>query len=268
MVKSIVDKQHKQSFMHNTLSAGVLLIGNELLSGSIQDKNLAHIAITLEQRGIRVRETRIVPDIESEIMAAVNQLRSKFDYVFTTGGIGPTHDDITSDSIAAAFGVANVVQQDVYDIIQAYLDQKGVEFTPAAQRMAYAPQGAEMIQTKHSIVPGYRIDNVFVMAGVPSIMRMMLDGIIEQLQTGLAILSSAVHANVGEGEIAAALEAIQNAHPDIDIGSYPQEKNSTISDYRVIFMVRGTDQTQINQVCDEILAACKKGNYDAIRIEK
>jgi len=253
--------------MQNTLTAAVLLIGNELLSGSIQDKNLAHIAISLEQRGIRVRETRIVPDIEDEIVDALNQLRNKFDYVFTTGGIGPTHDDITSDSIAKAFGVKNVVQQDVFDIIQAYLNDKGVEFTKAAQRMAYAPEGAEIIKTDHSIVPGYRIDNVFVMAGVPSIMRMMLEGIIQELKTGLAILSSAVHANVGEGEIAAALEKIQLANTNVDIGSYPQEKDSSISDYRVIFVVRGTDQAEIDNVCDEILNACLAGNYQAVRIQ-
>ncbi len=254
--------------MKNTLTAGVLLIGNELLSGSIQDKNLAHIAITLEQRGIRVRETRIVPDIEDEIVDALNQLRKKFDYVFTTGGIGPTHDDITSDSIAKAFGVENVLVQEVYDTINNYLQQKGVEFTPAAQRMAHAPEGAKMVKTEHSIVPAYRIENVFVMAGVPSIMRIMLDNIVKELKTGMTILSNTVHANVGEGEIAAALEAIQLENQDIDIGSYPQDKNSTFSDYRVIFVVRGTDQNEVDEACDKILTACHQGNYEAIRVNK
>ena len=254
--------------MKNTLSAGVLLIGNELLSGSIQDKNLAHIAITLEQRGIRVRETRIVPDIEDEIVDALNQLRGKFDYVFTTGGIGPTHDDITSDSVAKAFAVENVLVQEVYDIINGYLTQKGVEFTPAAQRMAYAPQGAHIIKTERSIVPGYRIDNVFVMAGVPSIMQVMLESIVKELKTGLTIHSSAIHANVGEGEIAAALEAIQLENENIDIGSYPQDKNSNLSDYRVIFVVRGTDQSEIDIACDKIISACQQGNYEAIRVDK
>jgi len=251
--------------MKNTLSAAVLLIGNELLSGSIQDKNLAHIAKTLEVRGIRIRETRIVPDIESEIVDAVNQLRAKFDYLFTTGGIGPTHDDITSDSIAAAFKVANVIQQDVFDGINNYLTNKGVEFTKAAQRMAYAPQGAQMINTDKSVVPGYRIDNVYVMAGVPRVMRIMLDAIVADLKTGLQIHNAEVHANVGEGEIAAALEAIQLKHPDIDIGSYPQDEDSTISDHRVIFMVKGTDKKSINQTCDDILNACVDGGYQAIQ---
>lgn len=252
--------------MKNTLSAAVILIGNELLSGSIEDKNLSHIAKTLEVRGIRVRETRIIPDIESEIVDAVNTLRAKHDYVFTTGGIGPTHDDITSDSIAAAFGVQNIIVKDVFETIKNYLDSKGVEFTPAAQRMAHAPEGAEMINTDHSIIPGYRISNVFVMAGVPRIMRMMLEGVIEHLDTGLAIHNAYVHANVGEGEIAAALEDIQSQHPDVDIGSYPQDKDSTISDYRVIFVVKGTETLELDQTCEEILQACTNGGYKAIKI--
>lgn len=252
--------------MKNTLTAAVVLIGNELLSGSIEDKNLAHIAKTLEVRGIRVRETRIIPDIESEIIDAVNTLRAKHNYVFTTGGIGPTHDDITSDSIAAAFGVPNVIQQDVFNIIANYLESKGVEFTPAAQRMAHAPEGAEMINTEHSIIPGYRIENVFVMAGVPRIMKLMLQGIIEHLDTGYKIHNAYVHADVGEGEIAAALEAIQHNHPDIDIGSYPQDKDSTISEYRVIFVVKGTDLNEISQTCDEILNACNDGGHTAVKI--
>ncbi len=252
--------------MKNTLSAAVILIGNELLSGSIEDKNLAHIAKTLEIRGIRVRETRIIPDIEAEIVDAVNTLRAKHDYVFTTGGIGPTHDDITSDSIAAAFGVKNIVVQDVFDTIKSYLDSKGIEFTVAAQRMAHAPEGAEMIYADSSIIPGYRIGNVFVMAGVPRIMRIMLDGIIRHLKTGLAIHNAYVHANVGEGEIAASLEEIQHQHPNIDIGSYPQDKDSTISDYRVIFVVKGTEKSELEETCQQILDACEHGGYEATKI--
>ena len=250
--------------MQNTLSAAVLLIGNELLSGSIQDLNLSHIATRLEERGIRVRETRIVPDIEEDIVDAIDALRTRFQYVFTTGGIGPTHDDITSDSIAKAFSVPNVIQQDVFDSMKAYLDSKGAEFTPAAQRMAYAPEGAEMIYAQQSMIPGYRMDNVYVMAGVPRIMQIMLGGIIEQLDTGVAIVNKKIHANVSEGEIAAALEIIQNQHPDIDIGSYPQDKGSTLSDYRVVFMVKGTDEQDVDATCSEILEACSAGKFDAI----
>ncbi len=252
--------------MKNTLTAAVLLIGDELLSGSIQDENLGHIAKILERRGIRVRETRIVPDVEVEIVDAVNALRTRYDYVFTTGGVGPTHDDITSDSIATAFGVKNVVQQDVFDLIQSYLDEKGVAFTPAAQRMAYAPEGAEIIYSEQSIVPGYRVANVFVMAGVPRIMKIMLDAIIESLDIGQEILSREVHANVSEGEIAAALEAIQHKYADVAIGSYPQDPDSKRSNYRVVFVVRGTQSGELSLVCDEILAACRDGGYEAVGV--
>ena len=249
--------------MQNTLTAAVLLIGNELLSGSIQDLNLAHIATRLEERGIRVREARIVPDIQSEIVDAVNALRAKYQYVFTTGGIGPTHDDITSDAVAAAFGVDNVIQQDVFDTIAHYLNSKGIEFTPAAQRMAHAPEGARMIRTDQSVIPGYCVDNVYVMAGVPSIMRKMLDGIISELDTGIAIVNKKIHANVGEGEIAAALEAVQTRYPQIDIGSYPQDRGSTMSEYRVVFIVKGTDEYTIDTACREILDACHAAGHDA-----
>lgn len=251
--------------MKDTLRAAVLLIGDELLSGSIQDVNLAHIAKTLEQRGIRVRETRIVPDIEDEIVDSVNQLRAKYDYVFTTGGIGPTHDDITSDSIAKAFGVKNVIQQNVFDAFKAYLDSKDREFTPAAQRMAYAPEGAEMIETGGSAIPGYRVDNVFVMAGVPRIMQAMLAASLDRLAVGSAILNGSVHANVMEGEIAQALSEIQSTHTEVDIGSYPQDPLTSNSIYSVIMVVRGVDQLEIDTVCNKILFACEKGGHEAVR---
>ena len=254
--------------MKNTLNAAVLLIGNELLSGSIQDQNLSHIALKLEEKGIRVRETRIIPDIEEEIVYAVNHLREKYDYVFTTGGIGPTHDDITSDSIAKAFGVKNVIQDDVFKLIQGYLEKKGAEFTPAVQRMAYAPEGAEIMPATDSIIPGYRIGNVFVMAGVPRVMQIMLTSIIEILETGQPVISESVHADVSEGQFAASLEKIQSRYPDIDIGSYPQDIDSKISNYRVIFVIRGTDVDQVNDVREQILQACKKMNIEAVYIPK
>lgn len=249
--------------MKQTLSAAVILIGDELLSGSIRDENLAHIAQTLENHGIRIRETRIVPDVEEEIVAAVNALRARYSYVFTTGGVGPTHDDITSDAVAKAFAVPNVVQQDVFALIKSHFDNKGIDFTPAAQRMAYAPQGAEILPSEHSIIPGYRIDNVFVMAGVPRIMRLMLTAIIGKLECGAPIISRLVHANVSEGEIAADLERIQNQHHDVDIGSYPQDPGSQRSRYRVIFSVRGTESATIEAVCAEIKAACETGGHEA-----
>ena len=250
--------------MNNTLSAAVILIGNELLSGSIQDKNLAHIAKTLEHRGIRIRETRIIPDIEEEIIDAVNHLRQKFDYVFTTGGIGPTHDDITSDSIAAAFKVKNVVQEEVFNKIDQRFKEKNIPFTKAAQRMAYAPESSEIIKTEHSIIPGYRIENVFVMAGVPSIMRLMLEGVVNYLDTGMQIHNLSIHANVGEGEIAESLEKIQASYPQIDIGSYPQDKNSEFSKYRVIFVFKGTDLGELSEARDKVMTILESRNIEAM----
>lgn len=250
--------------MKNTLSAAVVLIGNELLSGSIQDKNLAHIAKKLEFRGIRVRETRIIPDIEEEIVEAINHLREKFDYVFTTGGIGPTHDDITSDSIAAAFKLNNVVQVDVFNKIEQRFKEKNIPFTKAAQRMAYAPEGSEIIKTEHSIIPGYRIENVFVMAGVPSIMRLMLEGVINYLDTGMQIHNMSIHANVGEGEIAESLEQVQTNYPLIDIGSYPQDKNSEFSEYRVIFVFKGTDLEELSEAREKVMEILVSRNIRAM----
>lgn len=252
--------------MKNTYSAAVLLIGDELLSGSIRDENLTHISTTLEARGIRVREARIVPDTEDDIVEALNALRNRYDYVFTTGGVGPTHDDITSDSIAKAFGVKNVVQPSVFNLIQHYLDSKNLPFTPAAQRMAHAPEGAEIISADDSIVPGYRINNVFVMAGVPRIMRMMLDAIVETLSVGAPVLTREVHANIGEGEIAADLEKIQNAYPTIAIGSYPQDFGSTRSNYRVVFVVKGTELSELESVCDQIHIACTKQGAETVNL--
>ena len=160
----------------------------------------------------------------------------------------------------------SVIQQDLFDEFKAYLDRKGIEFTNAAQRMVYAPLGAEMIKTKQTALPGYRIENVFVMAGVPRIMRIMLEAIVERLKIGNAILSSTVHANVREGEIAESLAQIQLSYVDVAIGSYPQDKDSKISDYSAIFVVRGVDQQVIDEVCEAILAACHTGGYEAIRV--
>jgi len=250
--------------MNNTLTAAVLLIGNELLSGRVQDLNLSHLSITLELRGIRVREARIVPDIEEEIIDALNHMRQKFDYVFTTGGIGPTHDDITSDSIAKAFNLNNVIQPKPMAALERYFNTKGVQFTEAAARMAYAPEGAELFCNTDGIAQAYRINNVFVLPGVPSIMRNMLELVVDQLKAGRTILTGTVQTNASESEIAKPLALIQERHNTVDIGSYPQDKNSEFSDYRVIFMVKGTDLEEIQITCDKILAACKDRGHDAI----
>lgn len=249
--------------MSNELTAAVLLIGNELLSGSIQDCNLQHIAKTLETRGIRIMESRTVLDIQTEIVTSLNALRSRYDYVFTTGGIGPTHDDITSEAVAAALGVKLTIHNKLDKQLGDYLSNKGVEYNKETRKMAHTPEGAELIQSSHSIIPCYRIENVFVLAGIPSIMQFMLDDCLPYLASGAPVLSKEVHANVREGQIAAALTEIQTQYPQVDIGSYPQETNSNRSDYHVIFVVRGTEEKTIDQVCRLIYEACDNDGYAA-----
>lgn len=243
--------------MKNTKSAGVILIGNELLSGSIQDANLPHLAKQLESHGIRIHETRIILDIEQEIVKSVNELRIRYDYVFTTGGIGPTHDDITCESIAAAFGVELEIQQSVWDLLEQRLSAKGIEFNEIAQRMAKAPKGAKTIDCGTGTIPCYQMDNVFVLAGVPRIMRAMVQCILPELDTGNKIISGKVHASVTEVEMALALYEIQLQYPSVDIGSYPQEKDSPYSKYPVVFIVRGTEREVIANVCDAIATAAR-----------
>lgn len=241
--------------MNKAKTTGVCLIGNELLSGSVVDDNLHYIALQLKERGIRVCETRIVADIEQDIVDAVNALRARYDYVITTGGIGPTHDDITSDSIACAFGVQNVINQDAFSMLKGHFDNKGIEFTKAAQRMAHAPQGAELLISKASAAPAYRIENVFVLAGVPSIMRKMLDAALPLFEASEPIISQSIHAKASESNIAHALDDIQKQFPHIDIGSYPQPLSA---EYSLTFIVQGTDKSAIESVCQRIASACDK----------
>jgi len=245
--------------MKNVKTVGVCLIGNELLSGSVIDENLHHIAQLLKPRGVRVSETRIVPDIENEIIGAVNALRRRYDYVITTGGIGPTHDDITSDSIAAAFGVGNVINQEAFDTLKWHFDKKGIEFGNAAQRMAYTPEGASLIKNQASPAPGYRIDNVFVFAGVPSIMRSMLEAALPLFEASDPIISKSIHAKTMESVVAKELDAIQSLIPDIEIGSYPQPKSAP---YSVKFIIQGTQENLIDQACEQIGSACDRLNIE------
>src|SRR5690606_24325232 len=172
--------------------------------------------------GIDLKEVRIVSDDEADIVEAVNALRQRYTYVFTTGGIGPTHDDITADSIAKAFGVPCEYDEKAFALLGAHYAQRGVEFTESRKRMARMPRGAEHIDNPVSVAPGFRIDNVHVMAGVPSIFQAMLDNVVPTLRTGQKLLSETVHCPFGEGLIGGPLTEIQKAHPDTTIGSYPK----------------------------------------------
>jgi molybdenum cofactor synthesis domain-containing protein len=200
-------------------TAAVLLIGDEILSGRTQDANLVYIARFLAAFGIDICEARVARDVESEIAAAINALRERFTYVFTTGGIGPTHDDITADAVGRAFGVA--VDHNPEALALLAPRYKPGEFNEMRRRMARVPEGAVLIRNSVSAAPGFQIANVFVLAGVPMIMRAMLEDVGPRLAKGRVIVSRTISAHVGEGRIAAGLAQIQRENPLVAIGSYP-----------------------------------------------
>jgi molybdenum cofactor synthesis domain-containing protein len=230
-------------------TAAVLIIGNEILSGRTQDVNLNHIAKQLAARGIRLAEARVVPDIEDDIVAAVWALSTKYNYLFTTGGIGPTHDDITVDAIAKAFGRPVVVHPEA----QARLEKHyGVgKVSDARLRMARVPEGAKLVDNPVSAAPGIRMGNVFILAGVPAIMRAMVDGIVPTLPGGPVVLSRSIACEVAESVLAEPLGAIQAVHPDVDIGSYPWFRAGR---FGVSLVARGTDAAVLDVVAGEIAA--------------
>ncbi len=206
---------------NSVVTAGMVVIGNEILSGRTKDANVAFVGESLNEIGIQLMEVRIVPDITAEIVAAVNALRTKFDYVFTTGGIGPTHDDITAESIAAAFGKPAVYHPTSYAILEETLKRRGREFTDARKRMALTPEGADVIENDLGVAPGFVMENVYVMAGVPQVAQSMFRAAAPHLRRGQIKRSRSIATHVPEGEIAAGLEAIQHQYADADIGSYP-----------------------------------------------
>lgn len=221
----------------DVVTAAFLVIGDEILSGRTKDKNIGFLADYLTALGIDLKEVRIVPDEKPEIIGAVNALRARYDYVFTSGGIGPTHDDITAESIADAFGVALNLDPRAVAIMEPHYPPG--QFTPARQRMAQIPEGADLIENKVSKAPGFRIENVHVMAGVPSIMQAMMDALAPSLKTGKKMLSETVAADMPESRIAERLAAIQDAHPQTLIGSYPR---ATDGKFTTQIVIRSRDE--------------------------
>ena len=203
------------------VTAALLVIGDEILSGRTKDKNIGYIAEYLTAVGIDLREVRVVGDEEAAIVDALNALRRRYTYVFTTGGIGPTHDDITADCVAKAFGVPIDVDPRALEILQERLRATGAEMNEARMRMTRIPKGADLVTNKVSGAPGIWIENVIVMAGVPSIMQAMLDEVAPKLKTGIRMLSQTVRADAREGDIGTQLGEIAKANPDVAIGSYP-----------------------------------------------
>jgi len=204
------------------VTAAMVAIGDELLSGRTKDKNIAHLASMLTAVGIDLKEVRIIGDNEDGIVEAVNALRPRYTYVFTSGGIGPTHDDITADAVSKAFGVPCEHDAGAMEIMGAAYASRNIEFTESRKRMARMPRGATHIRNPVSVAPGFSIGNVHVMAGVPSIFQAMLDNLIPNLRTGEKIQSVTIHCPFGEGRISEPLGAIQDENPETVIGSYPQ----------------------------------------------
>jgi len=203
------------------VTAGLLVIGDEILSGRTKDKNIGYIAEYLTAIGIDLKEVRVIADDEAAIVEAVNALRARYTYLFTTGGIGPTHDDITADCVAKAFGVPLELDPRAVAILRERFTPRGVELNEARLRMARVPKGGELIENKVSGAPAFRIGNVIVMAGVPAIMQAMLDAAAPTLKTGVKMLSESVRADLREGDIGGPLGEIARAHPETSIGSYP-----------------------------------------------
>jgi molybdenum cofactor synthesis domain-containing protein len=206
---------------NDIVTAAVLVIGDEILSGRTKDKNIGYIADYLTAIGIDLKEVRVVSDDEAAIVAALNALRATYDYVFTTGGIGPTHDDITADSVAKAFGVPIDVHPDAVQILKERMAKIGGELNEARLRMARIPAGGALVANKISGAPGFWIGNVIVMAGVPAVMQAMLDEVAPRLKTGTKLMSVSIRADAKEGDVGTQLGAIAKAHPETLIGSYP-----------------------------------------------
>ncbi len=241
-------------------TAALVVIGDEILSGRTQDKNVAQIASWLNVQGIRLAEVRVVADVEAAIVEAVNQLRARNDYLFTTGGIGPTHDDITVDAIAAALGVGVVIHPEARSILEHYyVDRGGVN--EGRLRMARVPEGAELIPNHMSGAPGIKIGNLFVMAGVPHITAGMLDALTGTLEGGAPLVSVTIGAFAPESEVAELLRSAEKANDGVSIGSYPFFKQGKVGGN---FVVRSEDEALARRVADELTTALEAAGYPVI----
>jgi molybdenum cofactor synthesis domain-containing protein len=249
----------QESSRTRTVTAALVVIGEEILSGRTRDENIAYIAAYLTRIGISLREVRVVADIEAEIVAAVNELRPRFTYVFTTGGIGPTHDDVTTDAIAKAFQVEVVVDPEAVAAMRQHFG--GTELTPARLRMARIPQGAKLIDNAISRAPGFMLGNVIVMAGVPRIMQVMLDAVSPRLAKGRPMLSRSVRIDVPEGDAAPGLAEIQSAHPEVQIGSYPFFEDKRLGTYVVL---RSTDGTKLAAALEALWEFIHRAGFHAV----
>jgi len=244
------------------VTACLVIIGNEILSGRTQDINLNYLAKGLGEVGVQMREARVIPDVPETIVATLNEVRAKYDYIFTTGGIGPTHDDITADCVAEAFGVKLYEHPEILAMMSA---RWGGELTPARRRMARVPEGGELVKNPVAGPPGFMIGNVFVMAGVPQIMRGMLEDVGWRLKGGAVVLSRNVRVDgSGEGVIAEPLERVARAHPDMSLGSYPFFGPEG---YGSNLVLRGRDAGELAATVDELVAALAAAGIGTITVD-
>jgi molybdenum cofactor synthesis domain-containing protein len=232
-------------------TACVLIIGNEILSGRTKDSNLGWLAERLNEAGIRLREARVVSDVEEEIVRAINEVRGRYDYVFTTGGIGPTHDDITADCVAKAFGVPLREHPEALARLAAGYANPEVDLNAARRRMARVPEGGILIDNPVSRAPGFQIGNVYVMAGIPRVMQAMFESFRHRLTGGKRMLARQIAAELPEGRMAEGLSALQDRYSDLEIGSYPFQRMGKVG---AAIVVRGTDRTRIDAAAEELMA--------------
>ncbi len=243
-------------------TAGLVIIGDEILSGRTQDKNIAQIATWLNLQGIRLSEVRVVPDVQARIVEAVNALRAANDYLFTTGGIGPTHDDITVDAIAAALGVPVVVHPRARAILEDYYASRG-GITEARLRMARVPEGAELIENEMSGAPGIRHGNILILAGVPHIATVMLDALSGQLEGGKPLLSRTIGCFVPESEVAQILQETERAHAGTQIGSYPFYREGRVG---AEFVIRSTDEQVLDACVEDLVSRLEAAGRQVLRV--
>lgn len=236
------------------VTAAMLVIGDEILSGRTMDRNINYLAAHLTSVGIRLREVRVVGDDEDAIAAAVNALRASHDYLFTTGGIGPTHDDITADSVAKALGVGIDIDPRALALLQDYFEKRGVEATSARLRMARIPEGAKLIRNAISVAPGFMIANVIVLAGVPEVMQVMLDDVTPALATGNKLQTETLRLSRAEGDLADLFAAHQRTFPDVSMGSYPSFSDGRISTQLVL---RSTDSARLETARETLVLKLK-----------
>jgi molybdenum cofactor synthesis domain-containing protein len=242
-------------------TAALVVIGDEILSGRTQDKNIAQVALWLNEQGVRLAEVRVVPDVIERIADAVNELRSAHDYLFTTGGIGPTHDDITVDAMAVAFGVPVIVHPEARRILEDYYRNRPGGLTEARLRMARVPEGAELLVNPASGAPGVKIGNVYILAGVPHIAASMLEGLTGKLEGGRPVVSVTVGARAAESDVADLLRETEAANPGVAIGSYPFFNEGR---YGANFVIRSEDGELARRTGDELSARLREAGYEPI----